>query len=324
MNARTLGKSDLSVSVIGLGTMSWPGTGFGVREPAAASEYAIVREMVRAALDSGVTFFDTAEGYGRGLAETQLGRALEELGARDRSVIVSKVGPLFDEEKTGNRGCNLSKAHILARCEASLRRLRTDRIDLYLAHWPDPATPIEETLEAAETLRAQGKIRWFGVSNFSVELLDAALAAGSVVANQLPYSLVDRDIDVDRRPFCLRHQVGIMAYSPLGKGVLSGKYDASHLPPADDYRHQRKHFARENLPRHLAIAARVRELAPQCGCTPAQLAMAWAIAQPGITVILPGAKTVEQVRANAAAAEVRIPENVLAELEAVSRLESGG
>lgn len=318
MITRTLGKSDLTVSAIGLGTMSWPGTGFGVSEPEAASEFAPVREMVRAAVDCGVTFFDTAEGYGRGLAETQLGRALEDLRVRDESVIVTKVGPLFEEEKVGDRGCNLSKAHILARCEASLRRLRTDRIDLYLAHWPDPATPIEETMEAAEILRSQGKIRWFGVSNFPTDLLGSALSRGPVVANQLPYSLVDRDIDADRRPFCLENQIGIMAYSPLGKGVLSGKYDATHLPPADDYRHQRKHFAKENLDRHLAIAAKVRELAPVCNCTPAQLAMAWAIAQPGITVILPGAKSVDQVRANAAAADVAISAEVLTALNAVS------
>jgi aryl-alcohol dehydrogenase-like predicted oxidoreductase len=315
---RTLGKSDLHVSAIGLGTMSWPGTGFGESRLEAAAEFTPVRDMVGAAVDCGITFFDTAEGYGRGLAETQLGRALEELGVRDQSVIVSKVGPLFAEEKIGDRGCNLSKAHILARCEASLRRLRTDRIDLYLAHWPDPATPIEETMEAAEILRSQGKIRWFGVSNFSAALLEEALAHGPVTANQLPYSLVDRDIDADRRPFCLQNQIGIMAYSPLGKGILSGKYDATHLPPVDDYRHQRKHFAKENLDRHLAIAAKVRELAPLCNCTPAQLAMAWAIAQPGISVILPGAKSVEQVRANAAAADVTIPEEVLTTLNAVS------
>lgn len=316
---RTLGKSDLTVSAVGLGTMSWPGTGFGAAEPAAASEYAPIREMVQAAVDCGITFFDTAEGYGRGLAETQLGRALKELGARDQSVIVTKVGPLFEEEKVGDRGCNLSKTHILDRCDASLRRLRTDRIDLYLAHWPDPATPIEETMEAAEILRSQGKIRWFGVSNFSVDLLGSALAHGPVVANQLPYSLVDREIDADRRPFCLENQIGIMAYSPLGKGILTGKYDSTHLPPADDYRHQRKHFAKENLERHLSIAAKVRELSPVCGCTPAQLAMAWAIAQPGITVILPGAKSVDQVRANAAAAAVKIPTEVLAELNTISQ-----
>ncbi len=278
--------------------------------------------MVRTAAECGITFFDTAEGYGRGLAEDQLGRAIEELGIRDHSVIVSKVGPLFAEEKIGDRGCDLSKSHIFARCEASLRRLRTDRIDLYLAHWPDPETPIAETMEAAETLLHQGKIRGFGVSNFSSDLLAAALSHGAVVANQLPYSLVDRTIDSDQRPFCMANQVGIMAYSPLGKGVLSGKYDATHLPPDDDYRHTRKHFARENLDRNLAIAARLRILAPDCGCTPAQLAMAWAIAQPGITVILPGAKTPEQVRINAAASDVRIPPQILQELNELSQLES--
>jgi aryl-alcohol dehydrogenase-like predicted oxidoreductase len=319
MILRTLGSSDLTVSAVGLGTMSWPGTLFGVSDPAAASaDLAPVRDMIRAAAEAGITFFDTAEGYGRGLAEDQLGRALEELGLREQSVIVTKVGPLFAEEKTGARGCNLSKTHILARCEASLRRLRTDRIDLYLAHWPDPETPLAETMEAAEILRREGKIRWFGVSNFSSDLLASALAHAPVVANQLPYSLADRSIDADQRPFCVENHVGIMAYSPLGKGVLSGKYDATHLPPGDDYRHQRKHFAKENLPRHLAIAARLRALAPECGCSPAQLAMAWALAQPGITVILPGAKTPDQVRANAAAADVRIPPEILTELNTLS------
>lgn len=315
MITRTLGLSDLPVSVIGLGTMSWPGTLFGISDPDATSaDLTPVRDMVRAAADCGMTFFDTAEGYGRGLAEDQLGRAIAELGIRDQSVIVTKVGPLFAGEKIGDRSCNLSKAHLLGRCEASLRRLRTDRIDLYLAHWPDPETPIAETMEAAETLRSQGKIRWFGVSNFSNELLASALSHGPVVANQLPYSLVDRSIETDQRPFCVENQIGIMAYSPLGKGVLSGKYDATHLPPDDDYRHTRKHFAKENLDRNLSIAARLRTLAPECNCTPAQLAMAWAIAQPGITVILPGAKTQEQVRANAAAADVRIPSDILMEL----------
>lgn len=319
MISRTLGSSDLTVSAVGLGTMSWPGTLFGVSDPTAAkADPAPVRDMIRAAAEAGITFFDTAEGYGRGLAEEQLGRALEELGLREQSVIVTKVGPLFAEEKTGGRGCNLSKAHLLARCEASLRRLRTDRIDLYLAHWPDPDTPIAETMEAAEILRREGKIRWFGVSNFSSPLLASALAHAPVVANQLPYSLVDRSIDADQRPFCVENHVGIMAYSPLGKGVLSGKYDATHLPPDDDYRHQRKHFAKENLPRHLAMAARLRALAPECGCSPAQLAMAWALAQPGITVILPGAKSPDQVRANAAATDVRIPPEILTELNTLS------
>jgi aryl-alcohol dehydrogenase-like predicted oxidoreductase len=317
---RPLGKSDLQVSVIGLGTMSWPGCNYGDNgyNPT-ADELVGAREMVKAALDAGINLFDTAEGYGRGLAEEILGRTLDELGCRDQAVIVSKVGPLFAEEGIGGRTCNLSAKHITERCELSLKRLRTDHIDVYLAHWPDPSTPIEETMEAVNNLQKQGKIGWFGVSNFSNDLLSLALQNGTVVANQLPYSLADRTIDSDKRPFCLQNQIGIMAYSPLGKGVLSGKYDAQHLPPADDYRHQKKYFARENLPRYFGLAERLRILAPGFSCTPAQLALAWVIGQPGITVVLPGAKSPDQVRANAQASEISLTNEAITELDQASR-----
>jgi aryl-alcohol dehydrogenase-like predicted oxidoreductase len=187
-----------------------------------------------------------------------------------------------------------------------------------LAHWPDPQTPIEETMQAVNKLHAAGKIRWFGVSNFPNDLLGAALDHGSVVANELPYSLADRGIDADRRPFCLEEQVGIIAYSPLGKGVLSGKYDAQRLPPADDYRHQKKYFAKENLPRFLALAQNLRELAPQFSCTPAQLALAWVVAKPGIAVVLPGAKSPDQIRVNAGASDISLPPEVVEKLDEVS------
>ncbi|HET7238344.1 MAG TPA: aldo/keto reductase, partial [Terrimicrobiaceae bacterium] len=172
--------------MVGLGTMSWPGCNYGdtgyVPSPA---DLADTREMVKAALDAGINLFDTAEGYGLGLAEELLGRALEELGCRDKTIIVTKVGPLFGTEQVGGRTCNLTRDHILARCDLSLKRLRTDHIDLYLAHWPDPQTPIEETMQAIETLRKQGKVRWFGVSNFSIDLMSAARKHGAIVANQL-------------------------------------------------------------------------------------------------------------------------------------------
>jgi aryl-alcohol dehydrogenase-like predicted oxidoreductase len=317
---RQLGKSDLQASVVGLGTMSWPGCNYGdtgyVPSPA---DFAATREMVKAALDAGINLFDTAEGYGLGLAEDLLGRALEELGCRERAIIVTKVGPLFEKEQVGGRTCNLSASHIVTRCELSLKRLRTDHIDLYLAHWPDPLTPIEETMGAIKKLKTQGKIRWFGVSNFSNDLLDAALRHGEVVANQLPYSLADRSIDADRRPFCLENHVGIIAYSPLGKGVLSGKYDAQHLPPADDYRHHKKYFATENLPRFLALAQHLRELAPQLSCTPAQLALAWVLSRPGIRVVLPGAKSADQIRANTRASDVSLPHRVIEKLNDLSQ-----
>ena len=320
MQYRKLGKSDLNVSVIGLGTMSWPGCNYGESGyTPAPDDLRVARGMVQAALDAGINLFDTAEGYGRGLAEEILGQTLEELGCREKAIIVTKVGPLFGEEQTNGRTCDLSAKHIAERCELSLKRLRTNHIDLYLAHWPDPLTPIEETMEAANKLKEQGKIRWFAVSNFSNDLLGAALRHGVVAANQLPYSLADRTIDADKRPFCLANQVGIMAYSPLGKGVLSGKYDAQHLPPANDYRHHRKYFAKENLPRYLALAERLRELAPRFSCTPVQLALAWVLVQPGITVALPGAKSPDQIRANAGASGVSLTDDVVAQLDELSQ-----
>jgi aryl-alcohol dehydrogenase-like predicted oxidoreductase len=230
------------------------------------------------------------------------------------------VGPLFAEEQIDGRKCNLSATHIAKRCELSLKRLRTDRVDLYLAHWPDPLTPIEETMAAANKLQEQGKIRWFGASNFPNDLLGAALEQGVLVANQLPYSLADRTIDSDKRPFCIEKQVGIMAYSPMGKGILTGKYDAQHLPPADDYRHTRKYFAKENLPRYLELAQRLRDIAPQLSCTPAQVALAWVIAKPGITVVLPGAKSPDQIRTNAGSGAIRLPEEIIAELDGLSQV----
>jgi aryl-alcohol dehydrogenase-like predicted oxidoreductase len=319
MTRRPLGKAGFKIPVVGLGTMSWPGCNYGQDgHRLTDEEYHSVAEIVEAAMDAGMTLFDTAEGYGLGLAEQLLGRVLETSGRRAEALIVTKTGPLFGDERVEGRVCDLSAAHIIERCEGSLGRLRTDYIDLYLAHWPDPQTPIEETMRAAATLQEQGKIRAFGVSNFPNALLGDALKHGVVAANQLPYSLVDRELDADKRPFCKEHEVAILAYSPMGKGVLSGKYDERHLPPADDYRHQRKHFEKANQPRNFAIAAKVRECAERCGCTPAQLALAWILAQPGLTAVLPGAKSAEQAKANAAAGGISIPPEVLRELGAVS------
>lgn len=318
MKFRELGR--LRVSAVGLGTMSWPGCRYGIGgHKATEEEYQSMREMVAAALDSGINLIDTAPGYGLGLAEEVVGRALAETGRRDETVIVTKVGPLFGEEKERRRTCDLSAKSIAVNCEESLRRLRTDRIDLYLAHHPDEATPVEETIGAFVKLREEGKVREFGVSNFRKELLEEALKYGPVVADQLAYSLIDRSLDREMRPFCRERGVGIMAYSPLGKGVLSGKYDETHLPPPEDYRHQRKHFAAENLPRHLGLAKRLRELAPEVPCEAAQLALAWVLAQPGMTVILPGARTPEQIRHNAVAGGLDVPAHILAELDALSQ-----
>ncbi len=302
MISRQLGKSGPEVSVIGAGTMSWPGCRYGESGGDESGLPAAV-QMVGAAVESGVSLIDTAEGYGRGFAEELLGKALKELGVRDAVTIVTKTGPLFGEEKSGDRTCNLSREHLFERVERSLRRLKVDRLDVLLAHWPDSVTPIEETMTAIDDLRTEGKIACFGVSNFPNDLLACAMACGPVICNQLPFSLADRSVDDGRRQFCLEHGVGIMAYSPIGKGVLSGKYDPAHLPPSGDYRHQRPHF-RENLDANLALADRVRGLARVMETKPVAVALAWTLLQPGITVAIPGAKTPDQIREHALASQL--------------------
>lgn len=272
---RRMGKNGPSVPVVGMGTMSWPGCRYGERSEVEPSVQT-ARECLESALQLGITLVDTAEGYGRGLAEEHLGRAMAELRCRDNFFLVTKTGPLFGDEQTGGRTCNLGREHLLLRVDGCLSRLQVDTIDLLLAHWPDDQTPLEETMGAVDELRSAGKIRHFGVSNFPNALLGEALKFGEVVCNQLPCSLADRSIEDGRRQFCLERGVGIMAYSPIGKGVLSGKYDAGHLPPPGDYRHQRAHF-RENLETNLRIAGRVRELAVELQTEPVAVALAWTI-----------------------------------------------
>ncbi len=306
MKKRALGKLGPLVTPVGLGTMSWPGCRYGERAEEEISPQAAV-EMLRVAVEAGIGLIDTAEGYGRGLAETHLGIALRELGCREQVTIVTKTGPLFAEEQQNGRGCNLSEKHLTQRTEAALKRLGLDTLDVLLAHWPDPETPIQETMGAVAKLRDAGKIRYFGVSNFPNELLAEALSCGEVICNQLPCSLADRSIEDGRRQFCLEQGVGIMAYSPIGKGVLSGKYDSAHLPPAGDYRYQRPHF-RENLSRNLELAATIREIAAELESEPVAVALAWTILLPGITVAIPGAKSPEQIRGHVLAMELAADE----------------
>jgi aryl-alcohol dehydrogenase-like predicted oxidoreductase len=319
MNYRQLGLSDLHVSVIGLGTMSWPGCHFGQKgSPDAPVDREEIKNQLTAALDCGVNLIDTAPGYGQGFAEELVGSLLHEMRRRKEVILVTKVGPLFDSEIIAGRDTNLSASHVRDCCESSLRRLQTDCLDLYLAHRPDTQTPIEETCLAMENLKEEGKIRWFGVSNFSNELLASAQQSTSVIAHQIPYSLADRNIEKDRLPFCHENHVGVMAYSPLGKGILTGKYTQTDLPPSEDYRHQRPHFTGNNLPRNLRLADRVRELADGLAITSSQLVLAWALAQTGISTVLPGSKSLAQVRDNAGAGTISLAHAVVKELNDLS------
>lgn len=316
MIPRALGNSPLHISPVAIGNMSWPGCDFGIQPgPDEKNDSALVDRLVGTALGLGITTFDTAEAYGCGRGEELLGAALKAPGRRAVAKIVTKVGPLFGADQVAGRRCRLDSAWVAARCEGSLKRLCTDHIDLYLAHWPDPDTQVEETIDAFSSLQRRGLIRAFGVSNFSPERLRTAAQAGQAVVTQNAYSLVERDFEPALLPVCREKNISLMAYSPLAKGILSGRYTVSQLPPRNDARRKDWHFAPENLPRHVEIASRVQDIAVTLGITPSQLALAWCLTQPQVASTVVGSKSEIQIRDAAAAGTLTIPKQVVAELD---------
>ncbi len=286
----TLGKSGLQVSRICFGTWQLSPRFWG-EVPSAQ-----VSTAVRTACDLGVDFFDTADAYGDGLAERVLGEALAGV-PRDRVVIATKVFNHFNPD--GTRYPDLSSAHIKARCEASLERLRTDYIDLYLLHFYDQLTPLAEVAATMEGLKEEGKIRHYGVSNFALEELRAAAAAGDFAVLQPPYSLIATDAEQALFPFCLAHDIGVMVYSPLHKGLLTGKYRGTET--FTDFRAHHPDFQGE---RFRALAGAVRELSPiaaRYGLTIYQLVLAATLTHPAIQAAVVGIKTADQIREAAGA-----------------------
>jgi aryl-alcohol dehydrogenase-like predicted oxidoreductase len=285
---RSLGVSGPAVSVLGLGCNN-----FGRRLDLEASG-----AVVRAALDVGVNHFDTANVYGGGASEEYLGAALR--GVRDQVVIATKVGIRRDVPSGG-----LSQERILADCEASLRRLGTDWIDVYYLHKPDPSTPRDETLAALELLIQQGKVRYVACSNhpaWQVTDLWHLAARGThppFVAVQLGLSLLDRSAHDDLLPACRELGVGAVVFSPLASGLLTGKYGRQGVFPAGSRLAEMPDFADVATSENLGAADDVRQIAEQRGVHPTALALSWVAAQPGVSSVLAGASSPEQVRQNA-------------------------
>jgi len=281
----TLGKTGLRVSRVCFGTWQLSPRFWGeVPESQVAG-------AVKTAYDLGVNFFDTADAYGDGLAESVLGEALCDF-PRDKVVIATKVFNHYNPD--GTRFPDLSPAHIVERCEASLGRLRTDYIDLYLLHFYDQLTPLSEVAGIMETLKAQGKIRHYGVSNFQVEELRAALAAGNFAVLQPPYSLIGAEAEQALFPLCLTHDVGVMIYSPMHKGLLTGKYKGTET--FTDFRKHHPDFQGERFQR---LAGGVQDLAPlaaRYGLTIYQLVLAATLTHPAIHAAVVGIKTDAQIR----------------------------
>lgn len=306
-----LGRSGVEVSSIALGAWAIGGWAWG------GSDRADSIRAIHACREEGITSIDTAPVYGFGHSEKLVGEAVR--GNRDRFEILTKAGLSWNDTKgvhhfttTDNHG-NLrdvykysARERIIAECEESLKRLGTDYIDLYQIHWPDDSTPIGETMEALQTLLDQGKIRAAGVSNYSVDQMQCASSVIELSTNQLPYSMVRRDIETEVVPWCLENHCGILAYSPLQRGLLTGKMTPATPFAPGDSRPETPHFKINNLIKTNQFLDSIKPIAQKRGATLAQLVISWTLQQPGIEVVLVGARNEEQVKQNAGAAGVSL------------------
>jgi aryl-alcohol dehydrogenase-like predicted oxidoreductase len=308
MKTRTLGPGGPAVSEIGLGCM-------GMSAFYGRADEAEARATIERALELGCSFLDTSDMYGPYTNEELLGSAIA--GRRDEVFLASKFGiKLVEEGNLIDRVIDGSPAYVRSACEASLKRLRTDCIDLYYQHRVDPRTPIEETVGAMAELVAAGKVRHIGLSEASAQTIRRAHAVHPIAAVQSEYSLWTRDVEQEILPALSELGIALVAYSPLGRGFLSGRFSSEEELEQGDYRLHGPRFTGENLKQNLALAARVRELAAQRGITPGQLAIAWVLSRGEHVVPIPGTKRVAYLEENLAAADVQLSE---AEAEAIAQ-----
>ena len=299
-----LGNTDISVSTIALGC--WPFAGGAVWGDQDENDSIAT---VHAALDAGINFFDTAEGYEKGHSERVLGRGLK--GRRDEAIIATKVS-----------AGNLSEQGIIKACEQSLQNLQTDVIDLYQIHWPNWNIPISETMAALEKLRNQGKVHTIGVCNFGPIDLTDLLSVGNIVTNQLPYSLLWRVIERDIQPICNQHNIGIICYSPLMQGLLTGRYKSASEVPEGLARtrlyNSDRFMARHNEPgcetEVFDALKEIETIAQEINQPMAAVALAWVKQQTGITSLLMGARKPEEVSWNLPAIDLTLDESIIQRL----------
>lgn len=323
MEQRAFGNSDLRTSIVGFGT--WPIGGTFVKEGYGGVDDREAIAAIQRAVDLGITCFDTAPAYGLGRAEEVLADAL---GPRRKDVaIVTKCGIPYDSAER-RFGRNATYDHILASTEESLRRLRSDYVDLMLIHWPDENTPAEETMRALNYLRESGKARYVGVSNFSPEQLADCLRYGPIVCNQVGYNLFDRRREGETFAFCQEHGIGVMAYGPLAHGLLTGTFTEETTFGEQDWRAGGKAFGlpifeRENLVRNVRVVNRLAAFAQERGYTVAQLALAWVLRHPAVTLALVGARNSAEIEAALPAATWRLSDADVAALETIMQDAAG-
>jgi aryl-alcohol dehydrogenase-like predicted oxidoreductase len=309
MQTRMLARNGLPVSAIGLGCMS---IGLADGYSSSARDEASAVALVRRALDLGVTLLDTANVYGD--SEEKVGKALQ--GRRIGVVLATKFGLVTDP--AGGRGVDGRSENVYASCDASLRRLGVDHIDLYYLHRVDPSVPIEETVGAMAELVRQGKVGHLGLSEAAPGTVRRAHQVHPITALQVEYSLWSRDPEDELLPTLRELGIGLVAYSPLGRGFLAGRFRSLDDLAPDDWRRGSPRFQGENFAKNLALVDRVHELAARKGCTPSQLALAWVLAQGPDVVPIPGTSSIARLEENVAAAQVTLTPEELARLEKIA------
>jgi len=319
MEYRKLGQSEIKVSELAFGAWAIGGWMWG----GADSKDAI--KAIETAMDHGMTTIDTAAVYGFGLSEELTGKAIK--GKRSKVQILTKFGLTWNEKKgefffasEDNSGKAVdiyrysSKEKVISDCDQSLKRLGTDYIDLYQIHWADPTTPVSETMEALEILVKKGKIRAGAVCNYSKELMEEAEKTYPIASNQVPYSMVNRAIEKDVVPHSLEKNIGILAYSPLQRGLLTGKIKKDHKFNDGDTRPNTIYYKEPNLSRIINLTDKFSKIAGDRKVTLSQLVLNWTIQQPGITCALAGARNAAQVLDNVKAVDFRLSEDEIASI----------
>ncbi len=314
MKYKKLGRSNLEISAIGLGCM-------GMSEFYGETNETESLETLERALELGLNFYDTADMYGPFTNEELLAKFIK--GKREKVVIATKFGIERDPNDWTKRGINGTPEYVHKTVEGSLQRLGIDEIDLYYQHRVDPNTPIEETVGAMAELVKEGKVKYLGLSEASADTLRRANAVHTISALQSEYSMWTRDIEDEILPTCKELGVTLVAYSPLGRGFLTGRYKKPSDLTADDYRHHTPRFQGENFEKNIELANKVVEIAKRKGCTPAQLALAWIMQKAENIVPIPGTKKAHRLEENLGALNIELTVEDFAEIETLSQMVAG-
>ena len=312
MTKRTLGNSDLEITPIGVGAWAIGGSGWQFAWGHQDDNDSLA--AINAALDAGMNWIDTAAVYGMGHSEEIVGKAVK--GRTHRPYIFTKCERRWNQD--GSIFGSLKADSIRKECEDSLRRLNVDVIDLYQIHWPQPDEDIEEGWAEMAKLQKEGKVRWIGVSNFNVEQIKRAQAIAPVTSLQPPYSLLRRDVEKEILPYVRSQNIGVIVYSPMSAGLLTGKMTAERAAnlPEDDWRKRNVEFQQPKLSRNLELVELLRKIGDRHGRTPGEVAIAWTLGNPAVTAAIVGVRRPDQVAGIAGALEFRLSPEEIAEIEA--------